>query len=216
MKKEIIKHIFTDGTDERVVCADTKAEAAKQLDQAISYGYLGTETVPLVNAPFAQELLDTLGEGWTAEPISGEYRDTQFSFRNADGVGFWVRGEGKRWEFRYDRPHESRGHTYSACWPDGRPFVSPSITCAKSKSGEQLAKDINRRLLPDCEEAEVLCQEAIRQAQARRAKEKVAREVASELNSVSELRFLPNGVHVQVEGYVTPETAKEIHKLLSK
>jgi hypothetical protein len=216
MKKELTKHIFKSDRCEVAVFAETEKQARLQLSHAKEYRHLRVETVPLVHALFALGLRDALGEGWTAEPIHDEYPDTQFSFRHKNGVSFWVRDDGKRLEFRYDRPHDTRGHTYSAYWPDGRAFVSPSITCSKSKSGEQLAKDIVRRLLPDCEAAEVVCQKAIREAKAYRAKCELAKEAADSLSFVNGIGFTASGGSVHVGGYVTPETARKIHALLSK
>ena len=173
------------------------------------------------NVEFAQGLLDALGEGWEAKAFHGDYPHSNYSFkRTSDGVGFWARdtgGKNSRWEFCFDAPLNGRGRQSAVYRKTGSGRLPhPSITCAKTKSGEQLARDVAKRLLPDLEEVHALYLEQIEKDDAYEARRKVAQEVADELNEVKGLRFSPDGAYVIVEGYVKPDVAQEIHRLLSK
>ena len=112
-------------------------------------------------ANIADELTTLTGSKWA---VTTDKNNNQHLTRVADGLQFWLRSGGYGNEgkacIRFDRPlgRDGRSPTlYDAGAQIGNPFINVSLT----KSDEQIAKDIVRRLLDGSVTVFKLANEAI-------------------------------------------------------
>lgn len=115
-----------------------------------------TATLPALNLAAIAAALP--GE-WSFKPYPHEYHtdETRGSIVRADGLEIYAIANGYgnkgKVKFCHHRPeHERR---YLELWEDpangGGKIASPSINCTLTKSPEQMAADITRRILAECE-----------------------------------------------------------------
>ena len=127
-----------------------------------------TATTAEISIPFAA-IAAALPGGWTVKPCPHEciQNEPRGSLVRADGLEIWAHANGYsnrgKVTFRHSRPeHERR---YLELWemPEngGGKIDSPSINCGLTKSGEQMAQDITRRMLAECERVEKIARAKI-------------------------------------------------------
>lgn len=110
---------------------------------------------------------------WTARPAWEPQTPTHviscYYLTRGDGLTLWLvfgsvdttRAPRGRIAISHSRPRFKDGQ-YVELWDDGRSkLTSPEITVSESKAPKDIAADIARRLLPDCERIEKLARERI-------------------------------------------------------
>lgn len=97
------------------------------------------------------------GNLWTVAPEDPTRPNVNDTINREDGMSLWfvVGGYQKRGRItiHFHRPRDREGN-YVTVWGaagEGQ-LGNPSITVAETKSDEAIAKDIARRLIPDCEQ----------------------------------------------------------------
>lgn len=218
MKTHITKYYFQDKDSGREIAAygDSKEDAHQSISHPEDFEFVRTEEVPYNLAPVITGILDALGSDWNAEPNSNEWADCGFYLRRSDGLELFAREEwrgGGKLTFSYSAPTTSKRKQVDV-WNEGEKLVRPSIGASLSKSGDKLAADITRRLLPDCEKVHPLWLEAVAKEESYYIKREQAQEVADGLKGVQGIYFTASGPSVSLSGTVDPETARKIHAFL--
>lgn len=121
-----------------------------------------TATAPTVSIPFAAIAAALPGE-WAVKPYRYEHftEETRGYIVREDGLTIYAvaneYGNRGKVAFRHSRPTGKDGR-FVELWEPGRigSIDSPSINCTLTKTGEQMAADIARRLLPEAERIEPL------------------------------------------------------------
>lgn len=185
---------------------------------------MSTNSTDYTYARFSHSVAAAMvNEKWTASPAHGSASDIgcPFILTRRDGLQLFFapfaaysrKGMGYA---SYNRPRDAKGkHVEVYGTTIGARLTDPSIKFSLSKTAEQVARDIQRRLVP---EAEKLHQEVLRRIESENAyhdRAASAAEVAKTLTRRAGLRFSANGADIEVCGYVSPETAKKIHALLA-
>lgn len=162
---------------------------------------------------FAQEVAAQLSGTWTAQAAYADQIDSPFVLTRPDGMKLFLCPY-----TAYNRPgmglvsmltpRDGKGRYVSACHPDtfGR-VVEPFIKFALTKLPEQVAKDITRRLLPDCEKVYPLFLAAVKREDEYAAKSDLAAAAVKQIRDSGPLYFTPSGAFIDVKGYLTPEQA---------
>jgi len=170
---QITKHIFakkTDPTYEIGVCAPTKEEAhtRDRMSSPEEVTYLRTEKIDYLHAQIAFDTASGLGNNWQAVPISDEYKESGFYLKRADGftLFFSPPSYSHKGKFRvaYSRPrHEGKWFELYERDASGslQKVSDPSANLSETKTADQLAKDIIRRILPEAEKVHTLALERI-------------------------------------------------------
>lgn len=187
----------------------------------VSFGYKiqSTESASYDYASLAQEVIAHLPGTWSIEPTDRR-PDCNFRLLRADGLRLWFspterydrKGKGY---VSYDRAKDRKNGWIYAYDADHKELSDPSIKYALTKSPEQVAKDIARRILPD---AEALHAQIIRrQAEANAFADQcdTATATAKALRGAHGVYFDASGSSIQVRGYVSPDIARKIAEFLS-
>ena len=139
-----------------------------------------TETFPYKYAPIVADIIAALPGDWDAEPVGDEYEDTGFNLIREDGLRLWISGPSYRhkgkFHIGFSAPNGIDGRRindiYEMCDGSLKQFRPESANVAETKTGEQIAKDIARRVLPSAEKAQSLCLEKIaKESEAQDARE---------------------------------------------
>jgi hypothetical protein len=207
-----------DSGQEYRVAADSFEDAVEyNLTKIHDYEFIRSEVVDYDNVDVYISIAEALTGNWTAKPISKEYKDCAFYLSRDDGLTLVVNtntyGLDGKHKFSFSPPRDSKRNVHDI-YENGSRLGIPSIKCSTSKTPEKLAKDIERRLLPDCEDQQVKYLERINQAESFYKKEDNIKEVCQSLKGGKGIYFRPNGSSVQVTGYIDPELAQQIQTLL--
>lgn len=165
----VFAHEFTDNDDppdaRRAFRAHgvTVAEALATLSGPPSrWTYTGTTTrTPYLHHERAAAICAALnkppGPKWTPRPLSQEYPDCAFYLTRADGLALYMNPPSKYdrpgavpFHFALSAPRRNGTHVdaYTGTGKDWKRATSPTIGSAATKTPEQMARDITRRLLP--------------------------------------------------------------------
>lgn len=102
-------------------------------------------------APIADELGIATGNPASWE-VSHDKFNNAYVTRPSDGLAFWFRAGGYgnegRISIHLNWPHDNKGDAASRWDSKGEKVQCPAITVANTKTPEQIAKDIVRRILP--------------------------------------------------------------------
>lgn len=128
-----------------------------------------TETLPYKYAPIVADIIAALPGDWDAEPVGDEYEDTGFTLIREDGLKLWFSGPGwshkGKFHVSFSAPRgidgRSIGDIYEGTGSGWKQFRPESMNVSETKTGQQIAKDIVRRVLPSAEKAQALCLEKI-------------------------------------------------------
>lgn len=132
--------------------------------------YARTETLPYKYAPIVADVIAHLPGSWDAEPVGHEWADTNFELIREDGLRLFFSGPNyshkSKFRVSFSHPkHPVDGRIirdiYDRSEGGWKQFHPESANVAETKTGEQIAKDIVRRVLPSAEIAQRLCLEQI-------------------------------------------------------
>jgi hypothetical protein len=179
-----------------------------------------TESATFNFAKQSQEIAAHLPGQWEIAPAWNEDPESPFYLIRDDGLQLFLRltdtyqyrGKGSA---SYSRPKDSRGR-YVSIYDDGKTVLEPGIGFALTKTPEEIAKDITRRLIPEAERVHALALRAVESANAYVVQEAKSKELAQKhYNALHEwgLYVRDNGGSVRVEGYLSPE---QFEKLLAR
>lgn len=143
-----------DTSHEIKVAAQTEQEAFERISGGQSDWTISrTEQAEYVGYPKALAVCRALGSNWTPKPMSDEYADCNFYLVRDDGLEISMNRPNydhkKAYSFWFSRPRYNG--EYIEIYREGHRINPPSINCGESKTPEQMAKDITRRLLPEAE-----------------------------------------------------------------
>ncbi len=117
--------------------------------------YTGTEEVPYLLAGAAHAIAEALPGNWTVGPQSEEHPNCGWDLIREDGLTLYMHGpaygHAESYSFGLHAPRHNGDWVEAYDETTRERLPNPSINCAVTKSKEQLAKDIVRRLLPDAE-----------------------------------------------------------------
>jgi len=204
----------TDASKTVVVHADSATPAW----ELVAPGYVLDHccSAAYTHEKFAQEVAAQLSGTWTVQAAHADQVDSPFVLTRPDGMKLFLCPYSA-----YNRPgmgvvlmltpRDGRGRYVSACDPDtfGR-VIEPSIRFNLTKLPEQVAKDITRRLLPDCEKVYPLFAAAVKREDEYAAKSDLAAAAVKQIRHSGPLYFTANGASVDVKGYLTPEQAQRL------
>lgn len=148
LNKHYFRAIAGDG-QEFASYGDTIAEAQSQFSQnGEGYEHSRSEQIPYKHAERAQEIAAVFPGKWTAIPQSKEYADCGWTLQRADGLALYMNGPSYNHRNSYRFGVSAPRHDGSYVCVDEK---ANSINCGETKTAEQMAKDISRRLIPDAE-----------------------------------------------------------------
>lgn len=179
-----------------------------------------TESATFIFAKQSQEIAAHLFGEWEIAPAWPDDPKSPFYLTRDDGLQLFLRlsdtyREKGKGSASYCRPKDSSGR-YVTIYDNGKLVMEPVIGFAITKTPQEIAKDIIRRLIPDAERVHVLALRAVESANAYAAQEAKAKELAQKhYNALHEwgLYVRDNGGSVRVEGYLSPE---QFEKLLAR
>jgi len=179
-----------------------------------------TESATFNFAKQSQEIAAHLPKKWEIAPAWPDDPKSPFYLTRDDGLQLFLRlsdtfRETNKGSASYCRPKDSRGR-YVGIYDDGKTVLEPNIGFALTKTPQEIAKDITRRLISDAERVHVLALRAVESANAYAIQEAKAKELAQKhYNTLHEwgLYVRDNGGSVRVEGYLSPE---QFEKLIAR
>jgi hypothetical protein len=194
------------------------ADSATPASDLVAPGYVLDHccSAAYTHQKFAQEVAAQLSGTWTVQAAYADQIDSHFVLTRPDGMKLSLRPFPA-----YNRagmgvvsmlsPRDGKGRYVTAYDPATSERVTePSIKFAITKLPEQVAKDITRRLLPDCEAVYPLFAAAVKREDEYAAKSDLAAAAVKQIRDSGPLYFTANGASIDVKGYLTPEQA---HKL---
>jgi hypothetical protein len=120
------------------------------------YTFTHSETLPYNKVEKVSQVAAELGDNWQVVPLSTEYEDTNWYLLRSDGLRLFL-ANGPTWskagkaEISLSTPRH-KGSYIEPRDAEGKRVSTPKIGVSwDAKTPEQIAKDITRRLLPDCE-----------------------------------------------------------------
>lgn len=158
---------------------------------------------------------------WTARPVSEDRSEPNFYLTRADGLTLFLADSRGGWAakgrlfIQHSRPRsngkwvdlwENTNTVNGAKWGS---IAAPEITVADSKTPEQIAADIVRRLLPEAERVDGLARAQItRESNAEAARDETAQAIAAAIGAEAETghdgkpraSFHHRGASVRVNG----------------
>lgn len=166
-KHVIIQHVFKNITKPGEESFEITVPALRAHGHSVEYAkkhqvfgaekweYVRTNRLPYTHADISEAIAAALGEQWEAVPQSEEYPDCGWRFiRAGDGLTLCSSppsySHRNAWRFSVSAPRH-KGAYVEAYDGDRSRMACPGIGCADTKTPEQMAKDITRRLLPDAE-----------------------------------------------------------------
>lgn len=187
----------------------------------VSFGYVikSVESASYEHASLAQEVVAHLPGVWSIEPTDRRH-DCNFRLIRADGLRLWFSPIGRydrpgKGYVSYDRLRDRKNGWIYAYDADHKEILDPSIKYALTKSPEQVAKEIARRLLPDAEALHAQVVERLAGANAFADACDTATATAKALRGTHGVYFDASGSSIQVRGYVSPEIARKLTEFLS-
>jgi hypothetical protein len=162
---------------------------------------------------FADEVAAHLSPAWAVRAAHADQIDSPMVLTRPDGMSLFLvpyasysrKGMGV---VSMLSPRDGKGRYVTAYDPTTRERVSePSIKFALTKSAEQVAKDITRRLLPECETVFPYFTAAVKREDDYAAKAEAAAVAVKNLRHSGPIYFTANGASIDVRGYITPEQA---------
>ncbi len=170
-----------------------------------------TQSVNLLS--LAVSICAALPGVWTASKVSPEDgEDGAAQLVRADGLELWIPRMNGGWApkgriaVRYSRPRDAKKqylHLYESAPSHGK-IADPEITVSPSKTGEQIASDIIRRMLPECERIQAL---ALANNKAHNDYETNRRAALVRLASIAGTQIRENGNNgaIYYSLYITPQ-----------
>ena len=155
MKTTLAAHTFRKIADHEytITCyADTPELAAEHIGYNRSeYEFVSTRSIPYVHAEFIAAIIAALPGKWDAEPISKEYPDCNWHLIREDGLRLFIARPGWRAKGKYtiSASHDQHNGQFVTVYANGSKLDSPSIGVSETKTPQQIAADIARRLIPD-------------------------------------------------------------------
>jgi len=175
-----------------------------------------TEPVTYTHAQRAADVAAALPGAWAIEAAHADDPASPFYLVRADGLRLFVRftegwgskGKGSASYARLRGPKGERLHLYAP--NGGGEVMDPSINFALTKTAEQVAADIARRLLPEAHEVHALAVRALDSARDYASKADTAlatakRHAATLTAYGIDLRPSEGSASVEVRGYLTAE-----------
>lgn len=170
---QITKHFFSKKSDPDYtisVCAPTKEEAhtRDRMSSPEEFTFSYTEKINYLHAQIAFDTCTALGSNWKAVPISDEYKESGFYLKRADGLTLFFSppsySHRNKFHVSYSRPRHN-GSWFELYEKDASGYLQkvsdPSANLSETKTADQLAKDISRRILPEAEKVHKLALERI-------------------------------------------------------
>lgn len=170
-------------TPEQGIHAMTGAEPEK------FWAFTGrTETKEFKDTDLALAVCAALPGSWELEPVSDEYVDTNWYFKRADGLTLFFSRPGYshkgKWSCGVSLPRD--GGSYVEPRDDAGKIDVPSVGIGESKTPEQMAADIARRLIAGAERAHAACVAIIAGRRTREAaRDQAIRDVCAALGTVA-------------------------------
>lgn len=219
---DLCKFTFRDKENpERTVTCYGHASAKPSDLVSPGYELVSRESATYTYATLAQEVAALLPGTWSAAPAKHftDRPDAPFVLSRLDGLAIWFApfrayGREGKGAASYHRPVDKQGKRVGL-YDAGNTVSDPSINYALTKTPEQIARDIARRLIPEAEALHPRVMKAIASADEYADKEVKAQEVAKRLKGGAGVYFRANGSQVEVRGYVSPEIAARIDELLA-
>lgn len=183
-----------------------------------------TESATFEHAAKAQEVAAHLPGKWSILSAWPDDPRSPFYLHRADGLTLFLhltdtyqsKGKGHA---SYQRPQGAKGERLDLYAPNGGSRVEdPSIHFALTKTAEQIAKDITRRLLPEAHEVHALALRAVDASAAYAKREEQAKALAARHYAALGawgLSVHQNGSSIDVRGYLSPEQFERLLAQLS-
>jgi hypothetical protein len=144
----------TDPTSTIRVAATCAAQAYERISGgAKEWTWTRSESEDYTHAGIAASICAALPGDWSAKPQSDEHKDCGFYLVRSDALTLWLSPPAYHhkdaWGIAFSRPSWKREQV--GLWIKGERVANPSMNCSVKKSPEVMAKDIARRILPECE-----------------------------------------------------------------
>lgn len=134
--------------------AETPEKAKAQFTRnGEGYEYTRSEELPYNHTDIALAIADALSGEWEASPQSNEYAQCGWELRRDDGLTIYLSGPSydHKTQFRFGLSAPRHNGHYVEAYDGNERLNHPVIGCGIAKTPEQMARDIERRLLPDAE-----------------------------------------------------------------
>lgn len=161
MRKHYFEHIgeTPEETYEVSSVADTPETAATKLSGSPSeWRYLRTEEKPYLYGEVAYAVAQLLPGKWIATVTFPEYHNSAMHLtREADGLQLWLHADNGNGQRKYRislAARMSKGRVITPADHTGRCVSCAVVGVSASKTPEQIAKDITRRLLSEAEDVD--------------------------------------------------------------
>ncbi len=205
-------------------------------DPGSGYEYVGTEEVAYLYIELAEMIAQALTAKWIAYPQSDEHANCNWNLQRYDGVTLYLTGPRyggmDKFHFGASLPRDN-GSYVEPRDEQGNKISVPEIGCSVKKSPEQMAKEIERRLLPQAELAHDAVLKQIAHNNSNRAAQAVAIDQIADAAEVNRpkvnysnqrpiyvdglvMTVSPAGESVQLTGYVDIDKAIRIAAVLAK
>lgn len=154
MKTYLNKYFFAHNDDlshEVASYGENMSAAKRQLaTNTAGWHYVRAEKIEYSLAPYVQGLIDSLGSNWDAIPANYEMANCAWYLVRKDGLKIHVvppcYSHRESYEFSLSAPFHKNQYV-QVYGENGSKIAYPSIKLSVTKTAEQAAKDITRRLL---------------------------------------------------------------------
>lgn len=212
---QITKHIFAKKSDPDYtigVCAPTKEQAHTRdhMSSPEEFTFSHTEKIDYLHAQIAFDTCTALGNDWQAVPISDEYKQSGFYLKRADGLTLFFSppsySHKNKYRVCYSRPrHEGKWLELYEKDVNGmsQNICDPSANLSETKTADQLAKDITRRILPEAEKVHALALERIaNENSAKDAQQTSAFRIAVAVNKPLQSKYQGKAGEKETSGHI--------------
>lgn len=218
----LTKFTFRHITDPTHIITATAFVTKKKFDPqtlvGASYRLIEKSPETYTHQKQADSIAECLSGNWKAVPRSKDRADCFFSLVRADGLELYLSlREALKGKMNISMCYPFDSHRRYVTVYDrknGRDIPPPSIGVSINKSPEQLARDIEKRLLPECDVIMPLLQEEIRKTEDSYAREAAIKKAAEALPTNGPLSFETCGSSTRVSGYLSIEQAGKLAKLI--
>lgn len=152
LKKFILRR-ESDNLEVAVAAPNLKAAIDRCSGPAENWEFVRETEEDYVLAPLAAAIAAELPGQWAIEPNSDEYANCNFYLVRADGMKLMVAAPSYSHKNKFHiflSPPRDDGQ-WIGVYVNGTKLECPSINVSETKSPVQIARDIERRLLPDAE-----------------------------------------------------------------
>jgi hypothetical protein len=181
------------------------------------------ESAPFDHAQRAADVAAALPGDWTIKPTDPASPASSFYLVRADGLKLFIRftetwGSNGKGYASYQRPPGARSERLYLYDDNRNEVKDPSIKFALTKTAQQVAADVTRRLLPDAEQVHRLAQVALASSHAYATAAEQANDTAKRHRATLaayglDIRPSEGSASVEVRCYLT---AEQIDKLAAR